>query len=236
MGRHSYGQVEDQPARSLWLVALPLANGSPEYDAGGAYWGHVPGNPVWCLFSCESDDECGKLCRYDRAANKEQAMEAFGVSPEQLSSNPQPRYVQTPDLFLDLSSGCSELCVTPLVKAFENREDYDSLMLSAQDYCLPGPDSHYSWRYAKETVANWRFGDNLVAKLKDYFEEMGFDVAELDDEDLRGMLLQEVAGEYVQWERHGEDSDSFSEWLNQEDRSGRLIAGDDDEYYMYIGS
>jgi hypothetical protein len=211
-----------------------MANGSPEYDAGGAYWGHIPGNPVWCLF--DGNDECSELCRYARAANKEQAMESFGVSPEQLSPNPQPRYVRTPDLFLDIAPGCYELCVTPLIKAFENREDYDSLMLSAQDYCARGQDSHYSWRYAKETVAYWRFGDNLYAELRDYFKDLGFGVAEWDEEDLRGVFLQEVAEEYAQWERHGEDSDSFSEWLNREDSSGRLIAGDDDEYYMYIDS
>ena len=231
-GRHSYGRIEDQPVGSLWLAELPLANGDPEYDAGGAYWGHIPGNPVWCLFNEENE-----FCRYDRAINRERAIKTFGVAIEQLSLVPQPRYVRTPDLFLDIKPGDLYVCVTALIEAFENEDDYDRLMLSAQDYCLPGGDSHYSWRYAKETVADWRFGDNLYAQLKDHYKESGCDITEWTEwgnSDFRAMLLQEVACEYVNWRRHGEGFDSISEWLKQEGSSNRLSAGDDDEYYMYI--
>lgn len=233
MGRTSYGVIADAAEQSLTVSKLPMDLVDRDYDMGGAYWGHIPGSYIYCCFD-EADGDDG-ICRYERATSETMAIEKFGIKPEQL--NPHPAIHPRPEPVLCLDIDHSTVCVSAIVAAFANEDDYDSLMMSAADFCMPGGDSRYSWIYAKEQVENWHFSDKLYLCLERYFVSSGaWGEGELSRLDLRGMLLQEVAGEYDQWLRYCDEDMSFGEWLSREDCSGTLCAEDDGGYYMHLDS
>jgi hypothetical protein len=236
LGRRSYGTIATAAPHSLTVAKLPMDLISRDYDLGGAYWGHTPDSYIYCCFD-EADGDDG-ICRYERASSISEAIDEFGIKPEQL--NPHPDIHPRPEsvLSLDVSGNGTEVDVTTLIHAFANEDDCDALMMSAGDFCLCGQDSKYSWIYAREQVENWHFTDALYAQVEARFRSSGID-GELSRVDLRGMLLQEVAFEYDQWRKSdcfaGENSyATFTEYCQHEDSSGRIYAADDGSYYLSI--
>ncbi len=59
MGRND--TTEEENPKQLTLRRVPFVDG--DYDAGGAYWGRVRENPLWCLWSPSRD-----VVRFFRAA------------------------------------------------------------------------------------------------------------------------------------------------------------------------
>lgn len=230
-GRSSYGTLASADDHSLTVAKLPMDLVDRAYDLGGAYWGHVPGSYIYCCFDHTDGDD--GICRYERATSEAQAIELFGVKPEQLNPHPSLHPPVEPVLFLDICGAGYEVDVAALIKAFANEDDQDSLMMSPQDFCLCGSDSKYSWIYAQEQVENWHFTDALYQQVESHFRSSGIE-GDLLHLDLRAMLLQEVAAEYVQWLRFGSDSATFAEYLSREDSSGRIYAAEDGSYYLSI--
>jgi hypothetical protein len=236
MGRSSYGTIASAAPHSLTVAKLPMDLISRDCDLGGAYWGHTPGSYIYCCFDDVDGDD--GICRYERASSMNEAIDEFGIKPEQL--NPHPDIHPRPEsvLSLDVCGNGTEVDVTPLIHAFANEDNYDALMMSAGDFCLCGQESKYSWIYAKEQVEDWHFTDALYTQLGGYFRSAGFD-GELDRCCLRRMLLQEVSIEYSQWLKSdcftGENSYvSFAEYLQREDSSGCIYAADNGSYYLSI--
>lgn len=230
-GRTSYGAIAGADTGSLTVVKLPMDLVDRTYDIGGAYWGYIPGSYIWCCFDHADGDD--GVCRYVRATSERQAIGLFGIKPEQIKAHPSLHPPAKPVLFLDVCGAGCEVDVTALIKAFANEDDHNSLMMSPQDFCLCGSDSTYSWTYAQEQVEGWAFTDTLYRQAEARFRSSGIE-GELSRLDLRAMLLQEVAAEYVEWFRLGSDSATFGEYLNREDGSGRIYYSEEGKYYLSI--
>lgn len=219
MGRTSYGTLASAADHSLTIAKLSMNLVDRDYDLGGAYWGHVPGSYIYCCFD-DTDGDDG-ICRYERATTEAQAIEKFGIKPEQLNLHPDLYPCREPVLSLDVHGNGYEVDVTALIKAFDNADDDSSLMMSAQDFCLTGRDAKYSWIYAKEQVEDWHLTDALYSQFNAYLVSCGMDGdGQFERLVLRAMLLQTVALEY----------------LNSEDDRNNLYQSEDGSYYLSIDS
>ncbi len=58
------GRRSDSLSGKVRLQRVPFVDG--DYDPGGAYWGYVPGNGLWCAWNAEGE-------RYLRAPTREAA-------------------------------------------------------------------------------------------------------------------------------------------------------------------
>lgn len=67
MGRRSDGS-ENFEGLKCHLRRVPFFDG--DYDEGGAYWGYVPGEPLWCVW-------VGELVAYVRAPTRGAAKAQF---------------------------------------------------------------------------------------------------------------------------------------------------------------
>lgn len=236
MGRDSYGVISTAADQSLTVVKLSMDLVDRAYDLGGAYWGHVPGSYIYCCYDNVASDD--GICRYVRATSEAEAIEKFGVKPEQLSPTPNLWPRSEPVISLDVYGDGTEVDVTALIKAFANSEDFNGLMMDAGEFCLCGSASSRSWIYAQEEVECWAFTNALYQQLEAYFRSIGID-DELSRLDLRAMLLQEVSLEYIEWLRRNEFTDkdcsmTFAEYLSREDSNGSVYAAEDGSYYLSI--
>lgn len=82
MGRRNAIPSDTKTVRKLHLRRVMPCDGG-DYDQGGAYWGNLRGNPLWCAWG-ESETE--QVVYYFRASDREQAKR------EALSRFPNARF------------------------------------------------------------------------------------------------------------------------------------------------
>lgn len=228
-GRNSYGIPENAEPGTIRCYRLPIKDG---YDRGGAYWGS--GETLYVI----TDDDV--LCRYGRSHSAQAFVESFNIEPGLMAEDAYPedysRYGYNPDLTM-FEFEHNFLCVTPIIKAFFNQDNDEQLMLSAQDFCLPGRDSRDSWRYAIGEVEDWHFPEAFYPAMRSHLREMGIEQESIDaytELDLRALALQEVSNTFRDCPNE-DDFEGFCSWLESEEAPGSLWRATDDRFYLHLG-
>ena len=71
MGRRDIMPEDPSKPIKLWLQRLKWVDG--DYDQGGAYWGHIPGDSIYCAWSNDGAENDTGVRIYVRAKTKQQA-------------------------------------------------------------------------------------------------------------------------------------------------------------------
>lgn len=228
-GRASYGTPDKAKPGTIRCYRLPMRGG---YDLGGAYWGF--GQTLYVL----TDDDA--LCQYGRSNSAQDFVARFNLEDGMMAEDAYPedfsRYGYKPELTVFTFEGMC-LDITLIIEAFFNEDDDDALMLSAQDFCLPGShNASYSWTYAKEAVEDWRFSEECYSAMRSFMISAGMEeesIEAMPELELRALALQFIAGEFCDWRSSNEEA-SLKDFRDDHESLNHVFCGDAG-FYLYIG-